>query len=118
MDYRSSSGVPATRCFSTGVSGFGSEQALEASPRSALTAALSRSNSASVCSAQEPDAGRSRHAVGQPVCGQPAVPLPFRLKSARRTGERWSRAIAPRVAESCNAQESVYALPSCKLAVT
>ena len=68
MDYRSSSGVPATRCFSTGMSGFGLEQALEASPRSALTAALSRSSSASACSAQEPDAGQSRHAAGFLCC--------------------------------------------------
>ena len=60
MDHRGPAGVAATRCFSTGVSGFGVDvAALEPSPRSALTAVLSRSNSSGACSSgPEPDPAR------------------------------------------------------------
>ncbi len=49
MDHRGPEGVAATRCFSTGSSGFGADAALDAPPRSALTSALSRSDSAGPC---------------------------------------------------------------------
>jgi len=48
VDHRGPEGVAATRCFSTGSSGFG-DAALDAPPRSALTSALSRSDSAGPC---------------------------------------------------------------------
>lgn len=60
VDHRGPAGVAATRCFSTGVSGFGVDvAALEPSPRSALTAVLSRSNSSGACSSSpKPDPAR------------------------------------------------------------
>lgn len=60
VDHRGPAGVAATRCFSTGVSGFGVDvAALEPSPRSALTAVLSRSNSSGACSSSPaPDPAR------------------------------------------------------------